>query len=223
MELQQKSLKSHYQVQLENVVAQKHREFQEQFERHESEMIAESKDRERLIADRAIKQIELIGEKNNLEIQLLQEKHNEECELYRIQLENATKTIEQLENELQSMKRKRAVIAEKLHNVMEVQWQKALEILTSPNQTIAESTNESSRTDSGSPEINDGSYKDTKNDNSTTTVNNYSSTPKSNKKQNNLNVQSCKSAVISPVDKLQAYIELVGQKINSYNDKITQR
>lgn len=54
-----------------------------------------------------MKQLELINEKNDLELNLIQEKHNEEVELYRIQLANASKKIDELELKLSCYKTKR--------------------------------------------------------------------------------------------------------------------
>lgn len=194
-------MKSRYQSQLENIVSQKHVEYQEQLSKHEQQLIAESKDRERLIADRAIKQIKLINEKNCLEIKLLRQKYIEEGELYRIQLMNANKKIEQLESKLESMKTKRADIAEKLHNIMEVQWQKALEILTSPNQTISEDKTKLHCTNLDGSEASKMLYTSIEDD--------FKQINESHKKQNCLISQCHEGTEISPVDKLQAYIQLV--------------
>lgn len=206
--MQQKTLKSHYQQQLENVVAQKLKEFQEQLDKTEETLKAEARDRERLIAERAVKQLELINEKNELELNLLQEKHNEEVELYRIQLANASKKIDDLEMKLNVYKSKRADIAEKLHNVMETQWQKALEILTSPH-NLTRSTHNDTENDSTSPETNE-----THNRAILQRLNQQQQfeTPKSSKKENNLNVLQKNET--SPMDKLQAYIELVRKGVN---------
>ncbi|XP_073836847.1 centriole duplication and spindle assembly protein centrobin isoform X2 [Musca autumnalis] len=198
LDLQQKSLKSHYQQQLENVVSQKLKEFQEQLDKTEDNLRSEARERERLIAERAVKQLELINEKNELELKLLQEKQKEEVELYRIQLANATKKIEDLELKLNLYKSKRADIAEKLHNVMETQWQKALEILTSPNLTRLTQLD---TTDNESPDGNETH-------NNAMLLQNHQhhyETPKTSKKENNLNVPKNTSP---PMDKLQAYIEL---------------
>ncbi|KAL9910665.1 centriole duplication and spindle assembly protein centrobin isoform 2-T2 [Glossina fuscipes fuscipes] len=208
MDLQQKTLKSHYQQQLETVVTQKLREFQEQLDKTEDSLKAEAKERERLIAERAVKQLELINEKNEQELNLLQEKHHEEVELYRIQLANASKKIDELEMKLNLYKSKRADIAEKLHNVMETQWQKALEILTSPTQS------KMSESDTDSPESNDTNRP----------VNHaYNEcTPKSSRKENNLNVQNNKAPTLSPMDRLQAYIELLLSKSPGDFDKLDE-
>ncbi|CAD7002916.1 unnamed protein product [Ceratitis capitata] len=205
MELQQKSLKSHYQQQLENAVEQKMKEFQQQLDKNEEILKLEGRERERLIAERAVKQIELINEKNEMELNLLQEKQKEEVELYRIQLANATKKIEDLDTKLNAYKTKRSIIAEKLHGVMEDQWQKALEILTSPSnqsQQIGNSTDTDSVANN-EIELNKGGCD--------------FETPKKNKtrdrilkvKENNLhNINERKSSP-EPMDRLQAYIELV--------------
>ncbi|EDV96848.1 myosin heavy chain, clone 203 [Drosophila grimshawi] len=212
LEVQQKSLKQHYQQQMENVVAKKLQEFQCQLDKSEEQLKAEARERERLIADRAVKQLEMINEKNNQELNLIQEKHNEEVELYRLQLANASKKIDELELKLSCYKTKRADIAEKLHGVMEAQWQQALAILTSPNQTLQLTSGE---TDSESPDLNNARH--------------YPDTPKSSKttqrsgntEKNNLDVVGKKDPA-SPMDKLQAYIELLLSKSPGDFDKLDE-
>ncbi|XP_018787845.1 PREDICTED: DNA repair protein RAD50 [Bactrocera latifrons] len=218
MELQQKTLKTHYQQQLENAVAQKMKEFQQQLDKNEEILKVEARERERLIAERAVKQIELINEKNEMELNLLQEKQKEEVELYRIQLANATKKIEDLDCKLNAYKTKRAVIAEKLHDVMEDQWQKALEILTSPSNQSQQISN---NTDCESPANNENELN--KDDS------NYR-TPKKNKtrdrilkiKENNLNNNNERKSSPEPMDRLQAYIELLLSKSPSEFDKLDE-
>lgn len=205
--MQQKTLKFHYQQQLENVVAQKLKEFQGQLDKTEETLKSEARDRERLIAERAVKQLELINEKNELELNLLQEKHNEEVELYRIQLANASKKIDDMEMKLNIYKSKRADIAEKLHNVMETQWQKALEILTSPHNLSRTTHNETDRESAiCSPDSNIANNMNTCYAN--LNKDDGCETPKTSKKENNFNVGTHKTET-TPKDKLQAYIELV--------------
>nr|XP_014089470.1 myosin heavy chain, striated muscle [Bactrocera oleae] len=219
MELQQKTLKSHYQQQLEIAVDQKIKEFQQQLDKNEEILKIEARERERLIAERAVKQIELINEKNEMELNLLQEKQKEEVELYRIQLANATKKIEDLDCKLNAYKTKRAVIAEKLHDVMEDQWQKALEILTSPSNQSQQISN---NTDCESQANNENELN--KDDDS-----NYK-TPKKNKardrilkiKENNLNNINERKSSPEPMDRLQAYIELLLSKSPSEFDKLDE-
>ncbi|XP_054735006.1 rootletin isoform X1 [Anastrepha obliqua] len=219
MELQQKTLKSHYQQQLENAVEQKMKEFQQQLDKNEEILKLEARERERLIAERAVKQIELINEKNEMELNLLQEKHKEEVELYRIQLANASKKIEDLNNKLSAYKAKRAVIAEKLHDVMEDQWQKALEILTSPSNQSQQISNNNTDCESMVNNENDA-CKDER----------YFETPKKDKvrdrilriKENNLNNVNERKASPEPIDRLQAYIELLLSKSPSEFDKLDE-
>lgn len=71
--------------------------------------------------------------RNEQELSLLTEKQTEEITLYRIQSANSSKTIDHLQEKLNRYQSRRADIAEKLHTVMETQWQKALEIITSPS------------------------------------------------------------------------------------------
>ncbi|KXJ80625.1 hypothetical protein RP20_CCG023948 [Aedes albopictus] len=132
LDIQRLSLKKYYQAQLEDVVADKLKEFQKQLASVEEQLKSEAKRKERLIAERAIKQIELINQTNEQEIKLLNEKCNEQESLYRLQLTNSSKTIHELQEKLDSYQNRRADIAEQLHSIMETQWQKALEVLTSP-------------------------------------------------------------------------------------------
>lgn len=57
----------------------------------------------------------------------------EEVELYKVQLLNASRTIESLESKLHEYQIRRHSIADNLHSIMEVQWKKTLEILTNPS------------------------------------------------------------------------------------------
>lgn len=61
--MQRASLKSFYQTQLDEAVAQKLTEFQQQVDTVETNLRKESKQRERIIAERAIRQMELINQK----------------------------------------------------------------------------------------------------------------------------------------------------------------
>lgn len=63
LEMQRLSLKAYYQSQLEQVVSEKVAEFQKQLDSVEGTLKAEARKNERLIAERAIKQIELISQK----------------------------------------------------------------------------------------------------------------------------------------------------------------
>lgn len=63
LESQKVTLKSFYQNQIEEVVQQKVKEFQKQLDLVEDAFKVESKQRERLIAERAIKQMELFNQK----------------------------------------------------------------------------------------------------------------------------------------------------------------
>ncbi|XP_016976749.1 centrobin isoform X1 [Drosophila rhopaloa] len=211
LDIQQKSLKQYYQQQMENVVSKKMQEFQDQLDKNEEHLKNEARERERLIAERAVKQLEMINEKNNQELNLIQEKHNEEVELYRLQLANASKKIDEMDLKLSCYKTKRADIAEKLHGVMEAQWQQALAILTTPTQN---SLMQASDTEGESPELNNARI--------------YPETPKTSKSQrsnstekNNLDVVG-KRDPPSPMDKLQAYIELLLSKSPSDFDKLDE-
>ncbi|KAH8373974.1 hypothetical protein KR200_006015 [Drosophila serrata] len=214
LDIQQKSLKQYYQQQMENVVSKKMQEFQNQLDKTEEHLKNEARERERLIADRAVKQLEMINEKNNQELNLIQEKHSEEVELYRLQLANASKKIEEMELKLGCYKTKRADIAEKLHGVMEAQWQQALAILTSPSQNSHNHTCDDT-TDGESPELNNARVV-------------YPETPKTSKSQRSNNTEKNNLDVVgkrdppSPMDKLQAYIELLLSKSPSDFDKLDE-
>ncbi|XP_055541745.1 protein BCAP [Wyeomyia smithii] len=146
LDVQRLSLKKYYQSQLEDVVADKLKEFQKQLKNVEEQLNDEAKRKERLLAERAIKQIELINQTNEQEIKLLNEKYSEQESLYRLQLANSSKTIHELEDKLASYQNRRADIAEQLHSIMETQWQKALDVLTSPSATICDRGNQQTQT-----------------------------------------------------------------------------
>lgn len=63
LEMQRLSLKAYYQAQLEQVVGDKLKEFQQQLDSVEEKLKSEARKNERSIAERAIKQIELINQK----------------------------------------------------------------------------------------------------------------------------------------------------------------
>lgn len=91
--------------------------------------------------------------------------------------------------------------------MMEAQWQQALAILTSPNQTL--------QTESESPDLNNARhYPDTPKSSKTTQRS-------SNTEKNNLDVVGKKDPP-SPMDKLQAYIELLLSKSPSDFDKLDE-
>ena len=76
---------------------------------------------------------ECFSYRNEEEIDLINLKFSEELELYKVQLLNATQTIESLESKLGEYQIRRHDIAENLHSIMETQWKKTLEILTNPS------------------------------------------------------------------------------------------
>lgn len=63
LDSQRSDLKSFYQTQLEEVVSAKLKEYQEQLDSIEGTLRKESKHNERIIVERAMKQIELINQK----------------------------------------------------------------------------------------------------------------------------------------------------------------
>lgn len=130
MESQRAALKVFYQTQLDDLVRAKVEEYQKQFDSMEKSIRRETKQNERVIAERALKQIEQLTQKyvdmcrisiaikiiieffsfnfrNEQEFLLLEEKHREEMELCKIRLGNATKIIAQLEQELSVYRAKR--------------------------------------------------------------------------------------------------------------------
>jgi glutamyl-tRNA reductase len=64
---------------------------------------------------------------------LIRRKCSEEGELYKVQLLNATQTIEELERKLNEYQIRRQNIADNLHSIMESQWKKILDVLTCPS------------------------------------------------------------------------------------------
>lgn len=130
LELQRGALKNYYQAQLETALEEKVKEFQEQLENFQFEIKSEYDGRERLNNERFSSQLEMIINKNEEEIDLIRRKCMEEIDLYRIQLINASKTIEILELKLKDFQTRRVSIADNLHSIMETQWQKILDVLS---------------------------------------------------------------------------------------------
>ncbi|KAG5681281.1 hypothetical protein PVAND_010732 [Polypedilum vanderplanki] len=130
LDAQRAAMKNYYQAQLESALEAKVIEFQNQLEQFQREIKSEAEERERLYNERFLSQIEMIVQKNEEEINLIKEKCAEEVDLYRIQLINATKTIENLESKLSEYQAKRKDIANNLHSIMETQWRNILEVLT---------------------------------------------------------------------------------------------
>lgn len=75
---------------------------------------------------------------------MLEEKHTEELQLYKLQLAQAMQQISQLEAKLQVYSSRKSEIVEKLHDVMETQWQEALRII-SGNSPLASNGSDHSR------------------------------------------------------------------------------
>lgn len=123
-------LREYYQEQLEVVVRDKLREFQEQLDAAETSLHKELEQREHALTEMASKQVKQISEKHQLEMQLLEEKHAEEFQLYKLQLAQAVQQISQLEAKLQGYNSRKSEMVEKLHSVMETQWQEALRIVS---------------------------------------------------------------------------------------------
>lgn len=143
-DVQRASLKNYYQAQLESALEDKVKEFQCQLNIFQHELRIEAEDRERLCNDRVMNQMEMIVRKNEEEIDLMKRKCSEEVDLYRVQLINATKTIESLETKLIDYQSKRHNVASTLHDIMETQWKKIVDVLTCPSM---ESNHEISETD----------------------------------------------------------------------------
>lgn len=127
---QRAAMKNYYQAQLESALEAKVNEFQNQLEQFQREIRSEAENRERICNERFLNQMEMIVQKNEEEINLIKEKCAEEVDLYRVQLINATKTIENLESKLGEYQAKRKDIANNLHSIMETQWRNILEVLT---------------------------------------------------------------------------------------------
>lgn len=63
-------------------------------------------------------------------MQLLEEKHMEELQLYKLQLAQTVQQASHLEAKLQGYNSRKSEMVEKLHSVMETQWQEALRIVS---------------------------------------------------------------------------------------------
>lgn len=215
LDTQRASLKAFYQQQLNEAVARKLADFQLQVDGVEATLRTEARQRERLLAERAMRQMELIVQKNEQECALLSEKYAAEIELYRIRLAAAGQQIDGLQRQAAVFRAKRSDMAERLHTVMETQWHRALEILaTSPKASGRED-------DRGDAEVSsmDASHR-------TQAESDSCQTPTSSRTMSTViqkQQQGCRSLVgdgdtggdadsDQQADKLQHYIELV-----SYN------
>ncbi|GLH04311.1 Uncharacterized protein GBIM_10041 [Gryllus bimaculatus] len=130
LEKSKSELRDYYQQQVEFVVQEKLAEFQTQLDTAEASLHQEMEEREKVALEAATKQIKHITEKNLLEVKLLEEKHREELHLCNLQVAHATQKINQLQDQLQTYSNRKVEIVEKLHTVMETQWQEALRIIS---------------------------------------------------------------------------------------------
>ncbi|XP_023726114.1 uncharacterized protein LOC111874655 isoform X3 [Cryptotermes secundus] len=129
-------LREYYQEQLEIVVRDKLREFQEQLDAAETSLHKELEQREHALNEMASKQVKEISEKHQLEMKLLEEKHMEELQLYKLQLAQTVQQASHLEAKLQGYNSRKSEMVEKLHSVMETQWQEALRIVSGNNPLV---------------------------------------------------------------------------------------
>lgn len=129
-------LKEFYQDQVEKIVQEKLKEFQDQLSSAEKTLQKEIDERERTVTETAVKQVQQIVEKHIIEIKLMEEKHKEEIELWKIKVCRADEKVVELQKKLDHYSSHKTEIVQKLQNVMETQWQEALKIITAstPNQ-----------------------------------------------------------------------------------------
>lgn len=124
-------LKEFYQGQVEKIVQEKLKEFQEQLSVAEKTLQKEVEEREKSVTEMAVKQVQQIVEKHMFEVKILEEKHKEEIELWKIKGIQAEEKVLELKNELEQYSRQKSEMAQKLQSMMEVQWQEALKIIAS--------------------------------------------------------------------------------------------
>ncbi|GLV44209.1 Centrobin [Carabus blaptoides fortunei] len=124
-------LRNFYQQQVEVLVKDKLKEFQDQLEQAEKSLQDELRNKEHVITRSAAKQLQKLTDKHRLEVQLIEEKHKEEVRLYELQFAHMKEQISLLQNKLESQHAKRVNIAQELHTVMETQWREALRIIDS--------------------------------------------------------------------------------------------
>lgn len=133
LDAQRAALKNYYQAQLEASLEEKVKEYQDQLNKFQADIQHDAEERERCFNERSINQMEQIIRKNEEEIDLITRKCKEEVDLYRIQLMNANKCIENLEIKLGEYQMRRLDIADNLHTIMESQWKKILDVLSCPS------------------------------------------------------------------------------------------
>ncbi|KAL1123108.1 hypothetical protein AAG570_002196, partial [Ranatra chinensis] len=117
-------LRALYQGQLESVVKEKLGEFQAQLDSAQAAMQKELADQQRLSQERALQQQQALVNSHVAEMRRLESIHKEELRELELKLRDAEKRCARLENGKKD-------IAQRLHSLMEAQWQQALSIITS--------------------------------------------------------------------------------------------
>lgn len=147
LDAQRVALKNYYQAQLETALEEKVKEYQDQLNKFQSDIQLDAEEREKSFNERSMSQMELIIQKNEEEIDLIRRKCKEEVDFFRVQLINATKTIESLEIKLCEYQMRRINIADNLHTIMETQWKKILDVLSCPSRPPSQLDEEISESD----------------------------------------------------------------------------
>lgn len=130
LEVVRSELRVFYQRQLETVVKEKLKEFQDQLDSAEVALKVELQTKEKEWSDKAINQCKLYADRHKKELTKMDEQFKNEMKALEIKLAESEQKRAIAENLLKEETKRRTEIAEKLHQVMEKQWKETLKIIT---------------------------------------------------------------------------------------------
>ncbi|XP_049821127.1 repetitive organellar protein isoform X2 [Aethina tumida] len=122
-------LRNFYQGQVELLVQNKLKEFQDQLDKAENSFKDELKRKELQIAKTAAIHMQQLTEKYALEIKLMEEKQEEEIKLYQIQIMQYKDEVQALKSKMEHLHERRNLQVQQLQKIMENQWNEALKII----------------------------------------------------------------------------------------------
>lgn len=130
LEVARSELRTFYQSQLETVVKEKLKEFQDQLDSAEVALKAELQTKEKQWSEKAVNQCRLLADRHKEEINKMDEQFKHEMKIMKAKLAESEQKRITAENLLKEETNRRTEIAERLHSVMEKQWKETLKIIT---------------------------------------------------------------------------------------------
>lgn len=130
LEVARSELRTFYQSQLETVVKEKLKEFQDQLDSAEVALKAELETKEKQWSEKAVNQCRLLADRHKEEINKMDEQFRNEMKAMKAKLAESEQKRITAENLLKEETNRRTEIAERLHSVMEKQWKETLKIIT---------------------------------------------------------------------------------------------